>query len=107
MVSEKKANEDYYGVRQILKVAFSLLTSIGFLSMITLVLCAPFIVARANNEPALYSMYSIAPALFFVSIMSVFRGYFQGLQKLKSYAISQVIEQVFRVSVGLTLAFTS
>ncbi len=30
MVSEKKANEDYYGVRQILKVAFSLLTSIGF-----------------------------------------------------------------------------
>lgn len=104
IVSEKKANDDDYGVNQTLKVAFTLLTSIGLVSMLALFLFAPVIVNKANNQPAIYSMYSIAPALFFVSVMSVFRGYFQGLQRLKSYAVSQVIEQIFRVSVGLSLA---
>lgn len=104
LVSEKRAKDDHYGVSQILKVSFTLLSTIGLISMITLVICAPFIVGKANNEPALYSMYAIAPALFFVSVMSVFRGYFQGLQRLKSYAISQVIEQMFRVVVGLSMA---
>lgn len=104
LVSEKRANDDYYGVNQTLKVSFALLSSIGFLSMVALFILAPFIVAKANNEPALYSMYAIAPALFFVSVMSVFRGYFQGFQKLKSYAISQVVEQLFRVVVGLSMA---
>lgn len=50
------------------------------------------------------SMLALVPALLFVSLMAVYRGYFQGRQMMEPYAISQVIEQFFRVIGGLTLA---
>jgi stage V sporulation protein B len=46
----------------------------------------------------------LAPAIFLVSILAVFRGYFQGFQQLKPFAVSQIIEQLGRVIVGYGLA---
>jgi stage V sporulation protein B len=37
--------------------------------------------------------------------MAAFRGYFQGMQNMKPTALSQIIEQIFRVVFGLLLAF--
>ena len=37
-------------------------------------------------------------------MMAAFRGYFQGLQDMTPTASSQVIEQLFRVVCGLSLA---
>jgi stage V sporulation protein B len=48
---------------------------------------------------------AVAPAIFFSGLMSVFRGYFQGHQTMVPTAVSQVIEQLFRVSAVLILAF--
>jgi stage V sporulation protein B len=48
---------------------------------------------------------AIAPALLFVPAMSIFRGFFQGIQKLQGFAITQIVEQLFRVIVGLGLAY--
>ena len=37
-------------------------------------------------------------------MMASFRGYFQGLQDMTPTAVSQIVEQLFRVVTGLTLA---
>ena len=50
------------------------------------------------------AMMAIAPALLFVPLMASFRGFFQGNQNMSPTATSQVIEQLFRVAVGLSLA---
>ncbi len=105
MISEKEAVGDRAGVQKIFKTAFWLLSAIGVGTMILLMLTSQFISNAVRNPDAVYSMLSIAPALFFVSLVSVYRGYFQGLQEMKAYAVSQVVEQVFRVGVGLGLAF--
>lgn len=105
MISEKEALGDRLGVQRIFKTAFWLLTIIGLGTMVMLMLTSRLICDVVKNPDAFYSMVSIAPALFFVSLMSVYRGYFQGLQEMKAYAVSQVVEQVFRVGLGLGLAF--
>ena len=105
MISEKDAVGDRAGVQQIFRTAFWLLLCIGFVTMVVLILFSRWLCEAVKNPEAVYSMLTIAPALLFVSLMSVYRGYFQGLQEMKAYAVSQVVEQVFRVGVGLGMAF--
>ena len=47
-------------------------------------------------EEAELTIVALSPAIFFVSISSVFRGYFNGRQDLKATANSQTIEQLFK-----------
>ncbi|MGB3367003.1 MAG: polysaccharide biosynthesis protein, partial [Acidaminobacteraceae bacterium] len=105
IVSEKVAIGDHIGANRILKVSLSLMMVVGGMISLALIFSAPTLAHYVKNEKAVYSMYAIAPAIFFVSIMSVFRGYFQGYQRMEAYAWSQVIEQFARVTVGLSLAF--
>lgn len=106
MISEKDAVGDREGVNRIFKTSFWVLSAIGIGTTFLLMVGSGLICRLVKNPEAVYSMMSIAPALFFVSLMSVYRGYFQGLQEMKAYAVSQVVEQVFRVGVGLGMAFT-
>ena len=66
---------------------------------------AKSIVESIGNPNAYYSFIALVPALFFVPIMSAFRGLFQGRQTMGPTAISQTAEQFFRVVVGLTLTY--
>lgn len=104
MVSKRETKNDYLGIRQVFKVAFYILSTIGAIFFALVFFNAEKIVALAGNDPeAVYALRAIAPAIFLVSMMSCFRGFFQGLQNLKPYAISQIIEQIFRVVFGLGL----
>ena len=61
--------------------------------------------ARSVKTPqATLAIRAIAPALLFVPMMAAYRGYFQGTQDMKPTALSQIIEQFFRVIMGLALA---
>jgi len=47
----------------------------------------------------------LSPAVFFVFLITAFRGFFQGLQTMFPFASSQVIEQVFKVIFALFFGF--
>ena len=53
---------------------------------------------------AYYSLNRNFICTIIISIMTVFRGYFQGLQNMTPSAISQILEQIGRVIVGVGLA---
>ena len=57
-----------------------------------------------GNPEIKKSYFAIAPALFFVSMIAVYKGYFQGECIFTPTAISQIVEQVFKVGVGLAFA---
>ncbi|SHK21594.1 putative polysaccharide biosynthesis protein [Paramaledivibacter caminithermalis] len=105
MVSERVALGDRYGAHRVFKVSFLILVIIGLFTSVALFIGARPISNLVKNHKAYYSMIALSPALFFVSIMSSFRGYFQGLQNMKPTAISQIIEQFGRFAVGLYLAY--
>jgi len=106
MVSEKTANGDSYGADRVFKVSFFILAGIGIVTSTVLFFGARYYSdIMIKNPKAYYSTMAIAPALFFVPIMSSFRGYFQGLRDMRPTAISQIVEQLVRVIVGLSLAY--
>ncbi|MDO5707796.1 MAG: polysaccharide biosynthesis protein [Andreesenia angusta] len=104
LISEKRALEDYRGAQRIFKVSFIGFILAGVITSLFVGLFSKNIVGYMKSENGYYALIALVPALLLVPIMSAFRGYFQGQQFMVPTAVSQVIEQLFRVGVGLTLA---
>ena len=58
-----------------------------------------------TDPRALIAIQLLSPAIFVVTILSCFRGYFQGFQYMVPTGTSQVFEQIFRVSSMVGLAY--
>ena len=104
MTSERIALGRHSEAHRVFKLSFILMFGLGVVASSIFFFGAEFIVNTIGNPGAYYSMISIAPALLFVPIMAVYRGYFQGMQQMEPTAVSQLTEQAVRVAVGLTLA---
>lgn len=104
LVSEKRALNDFVGAQKVFKVAFIGMLIGGLASSLTILFGTKYIVNNFLSPNAYYAIIALVPALLFSPLMSAFRGYFQGMQDMTPTALSQVVEQLFRVIVGLLLA---
>ncbi|SET67382.1 stage V sporulation protein B [Natronincola peptidivorans] len=106
VISEKMAMKDFAGVRKVFRVSFFMIISVGIFSSCFLYFGAKSIIQLLDwPEETYYSLVGLSLAPFFVSIMSCFRGYFQGMQIMMPTALSQIIEQIGRVIIGVGLAY--
>lgn len=105
MVSESIAIGNYYQAHKVFRISSKLMRIMGIIFAVVLFVFAGYIADIINNPDAALGMRVLAPALIFVPIMASYRGYFQGMQNMKPTAISQVVEQFFRVIVGLGAAY--
>lgn len=101
MVAESAALDDELGQREILTVSSWLMRGFGLLSAIFLIGGAGLISKALNQPETVYSFYVLGVATLFVSFNAVYRGFFQGYQKLENYANAQLIEQIARVGLGI------
>lgn len=104
MVSERYAIGRFDEADRVFHISRALMISLGVLGFIVLFFFARPIAAAMHLEGSALAMQATAPALLLVPIMSSYRGYFQGQQLMAPTAISQVVEQIFRVGAGLSLA---
>ncbi len=104
MASERIAIGRADEAHRVFKLSFLLMFVMGILASGIFFFGAGPIVGALKNPGARLAMEAIAPALLFVPIMAVFRGYFQGMQEMLPTAVSQLTEQTVRVAVGLALA---
>ncbi|MDP4088253.1 MAG: polysaccharide biosynthesis protein, partial [Bacillota bacterium] len=105
MVSERNALNDEDAIIQVVKKA--ILTMIilgGGFSLVFLIFPEQLVKFFKWDRKAVFSLMGIGAAPLFISIMSVFRGFFQGMQNMTPTAISQIIEQIGRVVFGIGLA---
>src|SRR5699024_8314567 len=80
----------------------------GVISALLLFFLAPMIAESspaANHDSAILVMRSLVPALLIIPIQSVTRGLFQGHNRMRAPAISQILEQLLRVLFILGSAF--
>ncbi|WP_040412637.1 polysaccharide biosynthesis protein [Desulfosporosinus sp. OT] len=105
MVSEEVSFGRYLQAKAIFRLALKILGVSGAAVAIILYFVSPYLVQRVFPDPRVLTVFQICtPAIFIVSISSVFRGYFQGLQNMVPTAISQICEQTIRVAFGYTAA---
>lgn len=104
IVSERVAIGDHRGAHKVFKIALITFGTIGFLCSLFLFYMAKDI---ANNwiqiPEAEMSLTALSPSIFFVSIICVIRGYFNGRQCIKVTANSQTIEQIFKMTLTIII----
>lgn len=106
MVSEKNALGDREGAVQVLRKAMLLMLCMGSTFTVLMLLFSKQLIEFLSwNDKSYYALMGIAIAPIFISIMGALRGFFQGLQNMNYTAVSQVLEQIGRVVVGVGLAF--
>jgi stage V sporulation protein B len=105
LVSEKRALDNPEGAHQIFIISMKVILVISILSSLVVFIFAQNIANSIGYPGTYYSLLALVPALFIVPVMSVYRGYFQGMQNMVPTAMSQVIEQLVRFATGLSLAY--
>ncbi len=97
LISERVAIGDNRGAHRIFKISFFIFAIIGGIGATLLFIYAKNIAVYLIQIPeAEYSLIALAPSIFFVAIIAVFRGYFNGMQNFSVIAKSQSIEQIFK-----------
>lgn len=97
LISEKLSIGDEKNADKIFKVAFLIFSLLGFLCAFFLFIGAEYISNEILQIPeTAASLKILAPSILFVTIMSIFRGYFNARNNMKAMAKSQSIEQIFK-----------
>ena len=99
ITSEKLANKDYRGAKRVFNVSLRVLLLSGLLFSSSLFFGADWLINNhiIRDSRAYYSIIALAPAVFFVTFLSSFRGYLQGWQIMTPTAASEIVEQLTRV----------
>lgn len=104
LISEKLSVGDNKGAQKIFKVAFTTFAIIGFCASALLFLESNFIANKWLQIPeAELTLTILAPSIFFVSLISVYRGYFNGYENMKPMAKSQTIEQLTKTVITVII----
>ena len=97
LVSERVVVGDSKGAHRIFKVSLLTFGIIGFIGTMILFVGAGYISSVILQIPeAEMTLVALSPSVFFVTIASVMRGYFNGREKISVTAKSQTLEQVFK-----------
>jgi len=103
----RRETQGYTGdSKKIFRLSLLILFIFGIILTLLVMQNAHFLANTVLHEPrAYYPILAVAPAILLSCLMSVFRGYFQGHQWMMPTAVSQVLEQLFRVTAVIYLAF--
>ncbi len=105
LVSAKAALGQYRNAHRIFKGALYMALVVGLAGSVVTYLGAGFFTGNLLNTPeSELSLKVLALAVFFLAVMGVLRGFFQGMGSMMPTAVSQVIEQIFNAAVSITAA---
>lgn len=104
LVSVNMERGDLAAVKKVYRGAMLLFTAIGTIGGAFLFAFADKMAAIIENPEAAPCIRAIAPALLCVCVSSAVRGYFQGLGNMIPTAISQLIEAVGKLTLGVLFA---
>ena len=104
MVSKSRGRGKIKEAKRIFDIAFIVLLIIGTVFSLGMILFSDKIASLIGASDTRLSIIMIAPTMLFICLSSCLRGYFQGYQLMIPTAISQVIEAVVKVFLGVLLA---
>ncbi len=105
MLSESRSKRQLKNAKRIFRVALLLFLAVGLIGMLIMIFGArPYARYGLKAESTVYCIIAIAPTLFFITISSAYRGYFQGYQQMLPTAVSQMIEAVCKLLLGIFFA---
>lgn len=103
LISEQVALGNYYEEQRITRLALSFISLLGLISFVLLYYGAGLIASWIGMPAAELSIKTVSFTLLIIPLLAVLRGFFYGHQSIAPAAISQVVEQFFRVATIIIL----
>ena len=99
ITAERVALKDIFGAKRIFRISMSLMFVTGLIFTALTYFGAQWLIDWhfIRDARAYWSVVALAPAIFFVTLLASSRGYLQGWQRMPPTAVSQIVEQIFRV----------
>lgn len=107
LIAEQVAKKRYRDIKKTLKVVNATFMVTGLIGLIVMFVSALIVTGVANNSGALPAAFVIAPSIIFCCIISVYRGYYEGIRNMYPTAISNIIEAVCKLVLGYSFAFVA
>lgn len=102
LVSARVSKGEYKNAQRILKGALMFALIVGAIVGILVFCFSDFIAGSIMSlKLSVYALRVLAPGLFIVAVMGVFRGYFQGMGTMIPTAVSQILEQIVNAIVSI------
>lgn len=105
LVSERLAKNEYKNAHKVFIYSMIISCVLGGASALLLFFEASWFEAFTRTPGTYASIKVLAPTVFVVSILAVFRGYFQGMKTTVPTAYSQVVEQIMNAIFSLVCAY--
>ena len=102
MVSESVTKKRYRDVKQIHRVSVPIFVIAGCLCFLAMVLGSFIYIKLINANNAIFAMLCLSPTIFFGCLMSIYRGYFEGMRNMVPTAVSEIIEAACKLFLLLT-----
>ena len=105
MISQASSLKHYNQVRRIYNTARGIFLGLGITGTLLMTLFCRQLAAFQNQPDAWAAIGFLGPCVLLICIMSTFRGFFQGQSNMLPTSISQVIEAVVKLIVGIAAAW--
>ena len=105
MISEAGALGNRRQIQKTYRVTLGIFMGLGIVCSGLMLIFAPQLARFMRDPDAVYAIAALAPSVFFLCLVSAFRGYFQGQQYMTPTAVSQVIEAMAKLIVGLGMVY--
>ena len=105
MVSESITKKRYRDVKQIHRISVPIFVIAGCICFLAMVLGSFIYIKLIHADNAIFALLCLSPTIFFGCLMSIYRGYFEGMRNMVPTAISEIIEAICKLFFGLTASF--
>lgn len=104
MVAEAYAEGDRAKMQMIYRSALSVFAFIGVCGTVVMFFGADVMADLMGNRDSALAIKAISPAVFFVAISAINRGYHQGCSDMRPTAVSEIFEATGKLIIGLFAA---
>ena len=104
MISQASSLGHYGQVRRVYNTARGIFLGLGITGTLLMTLFCRQLAAFQNQPDAWFAIGCLGPCVLLICIMSTFRGFFQGQSNMLPTSISQVLEAITKLIVGIIAA---
>lgn len=104
MISEERSRGEVRAARQTFRVAMSLFVVLGAVTASAMLLFSHGFASAIRSDDSASAIAVTAPTMLFICVSCAVRGYFQGCGNMVPTAVSQLIEAVGKLAIGVFAA---
>ncbi len=104
MVSEHISKKRYRDVRRLHEISIPFFVITGMVCFVIMVILSGFYARMIGNDGVRLPVIALSPIVLFGCLMSIYRGYFEGMRYMVPTAVSEIIEVSGKLIVGLLLS---